>query len=62
MSKKKHTKKTSLDKAKSMLAGIGEEEAMSECRKELKHVKAAFDEVYWRAVMYHIKLLTNKNK
>jgi len=60
MSKKKHTKKTSLDKAKSMLAGMGDERAISECRKELKHVKTALDEVYWRAVMYHLKQLTNK--
>jgi len=60
MSKKKHTKKTSLDKAKSMLSGIGEEQAISECKKQLKHVKTALDEVYWRAVMYHIKQLTNK--
>lgn len=61
MTKKQHKRKPSADRAKHLLQTLGENKAISECRKEINSVKSIIDEVYWKAVMYHIKQLI-KNK
>jgi len=48
---------TSKERAKKLISEVGDE-AIKKAKQQIKNAKSTKDEVYWRAVVYHI----NQNK
>lgn len=49
---------TSKQQAKKLISDIGDE-ALKKAKKQVKNAKSTKDEVYWRAVVYHINQENN---
>ena len=49
---------TSKQQAKKLISDIGDE-ALKKAKQQVKNAKSTKDEVYWRAVVYHINQENN---
>ena len=56
--KRKNKNMTSKQQAKKLISNIGDE-ALKKAKQQVKNAKSTKDEVYWRAVVYHINQENN---